>query len=132
MTFRYVQSTGKFYADGILWGIGYAGHGSGKNNPDAQNIPNVGPLPCGTYTIGAVSDSPKTGPLTIILCPSTDNRMFGRSAFRIHGDNKAHDASEGCIILPREVRERIAQQRGDKLEVVAHEDGVQSTSGVVS
>ena len=58
----------------------------------------------------AIIDSPRTGVRTIILEPDPANRMFGRSGFRIHGDN-AHanrTASDGCIIAGHAVdRQRI-------------------------
>lgn len=45
--------------------------------------------------------------------------MCGRSGFLIHGDSIAHtgQASHGCIILPRSVREQIAASGDDELEV---------------
>jgi len=42
---------------------------------------------------------PKLGPFTINLIPCDGTNTFGRSAFRIHGDNKTHNASEGCLVL---------------------------------
>ena len=33
------------------------------------------------------------------------------SAFRIHGDNETHDASHGCIILGRSIREKIRDNK---------------------
>lgn len=43
-------------------GTGYSGNGSGVNNPSAQNQPNVGPIPQGSYDIGQQFNSPNTGP----------------------------------------------------------------------
>jgi len=42
------------------------------------------------------------------LSPSAATNTFGRSAFLIHGDNLSHTASHGCVILRRDVRERIS------------------------
>jgi hypothetical protein len=47
--------------------------------------------------------------------PGTD--MFGRSLFRIHGDNSAHNASHGCIILSRKLRDQIAASQDRLLDV---------------
>ena len=80
---------------------GYAGNGLGKNNPDMQNVHNVGPLPRGLYRIQKpIQQDIKVGHYAIPLAPSMDNQMFGRSAFMWHGDSMAHpgEASEGCIV----------------------------------
>jgi hypothetical protein len=44
----------------------------------------------------------------------------GRTRLYIHGDNAAlnHSASEGCVILPRDIRLRIAHSRDHTIEVV--------------
>ena len=83
---------------------GYAGKGTGRNNPDMQDVPFVGPLPRGPWVTGSPYDSPNTGRNTIPLtptrtntCPSTPRQC---NTFRMHGNNRTNDASEGCIILP--------------------------------
>lgn len=45
--------------------------------------------------------------------------MFGREGFLIHGDSIVHmgQASHGCIILPRSIREQIAASGDDEIEV---------------
>ena len=98
--YTYHQSTGVLDRDGAVILTGYAGHGDGVNNPAMQDRHDIGPLPQGRYTMIALLDSPHTGLATIILDPDPGNRMFGRSGFRIHGDNAAanHTASDGCII----------------------------------
>ncbi|MBY0266581.1 MAG: DUF2778 domain-containing protein [Burkholderiales bacterium] len=94
----------------------YSGRGIGLNNPAAQNVRNTGPLPQGTYTVGAATH--QRGPQTRPLTPAPSNTMFGRSGFLIHGDNPAQNytASEGCIITPRSCREAIPT--GETLQVV--------------
>jgi hypothetical protein len=96
----YTQSTGVLVHNGISLLTGYAGHGSGVNNPSMQNQHDVGPLPQGLYSMTALIDSPHTGLATVILEPDPANQMFGRAGFRIHGDNTAANrtASDGCII----------------------------------
>jgi hypothetical protein len=100
---------------------GYAGAGDGKNNPDAQNEQNVGPVPRGDWTIGAPYDSEHTGPYTLALTPEPDTDTCGRSDFRIHGDSIANpgQASHGCIILPRAAREAVWNSGDRNLKVIA-------------
>ena len=99
--FTYHQSTGQLTgSNGTPRLAGYAGFGSGLNNPDKQDQHDIGPLPRGRYKMTALINSPHTGLATIVLDPDPANQMFGRSGFRIHGDNAAanHTASNGCII----------------------------------
>lgn len=116
------SSTGRMFKDdsNMVRGIGWSGQGLGKNNPDMQNVPDVGPIPVGRYTIGAPYHHPKLGPITMDLEPDTNNEMYGRSLFRIHGfgEDKEH-ASEGCIIQVPSVRQAIADSGDNQLEVVS-------------
>lgn len=119
---RYQQSTGIMTGpSGGCVGVGWAGQGIYKNKPDAQNVKGLGPLPQGQYTIGAPYDHPHLGPFVMGLTPSLQNKMFGRSLFRIHGAAKVNPelSSEGCIIMPRPVREIIWNSGDRDLEVVA-------------
>jgi hypothetical protein len=79
----------------------YAGQGDGLNNPDFEAVHDVGPLPEGKYKMTALINSPHTGPNTIILEPEDITKMYGRSGFRIHGDNQeaSFSASNGCIVM---------------------------------
>lgn len=122
----YSQSTGNLTctdSEGrqVINHNGYSGRNvsggvQGRNNPDAQHVENTGPIPRGHYTIGPARNSERTGPAVRDLTPDPANNMEGRAHFEIHGDNRANDASEGCIIMPREVRDRL--NSGDSLEVV--------------
>jgi len=119
---RYQQSTGELTEpSGSALAKGWAGHGEGLNNPAMQSDPDIGPLPAGNYTIGEPHDSPHTGPFTMDLMPAPENQMFGRSEFRIHGAAEEHPelSSDGCIILPRPVRENIWQSGDREIEVIA-------------
>lgn len=127
--FVYEQSSGKFSQDGVYLVTGYSGWddgdnipepGEGKNNPDAQAVKNVGPIPVGQYNIGPVYDHPTKGPVVMRLTPKVGTEAFGRSAFLIHGDSvhAPGTASHGCIILPRKIRERVAASGDTDLEVV--------------
>ncbi len=114
------QSRGELSKDGDFWGKGYSGHGEGVNNPAYQQVHDVGPIPQGTYRILPPTDSPRTGPFTLPLIAVDIDKCFGRSDFRIHGDSKTAPgtASHGCIILPRDVRERIDRENQDRLITV--------------
>ena len=98
-------------------GTGYAGAGLGKNNPNMQNVPNVGPIPQGNYTIG---NATTRGPLTLPLTPHGDTNTFGRSGFRLHGDNSHGDqsASKGCIVATPNVRSQINNSPDRELRVI--------------
>ncbi|MDH7973678.1 DUF2778 domain-containing protein [Sphingomonas sp. AR_OL41] len=115
------QSAGTMTRNGELIGRGYSGNGRGVNNPAMQAAQGIGPLPQGRYDLTGVKDSPNTGPFTIVLEPSPGTNTLGRSAFRIHGDNRLanQSASHGCIILPRAVREAIWRTGDRQLTVVA-------------
>lgn len=117
---RYHQSTGQMLHNDAVAGNGYAGCGIGKNNPDDQSIADVGPVPCGIYTIGPAYTDLHTGPLSMHLIPSPTNEMFGRTAFLIHGDNVEHPggASQGCIVLSHSLRQQIATSTDHQLEVL--------------
>ena len=120
-------STGKLSHNGALLGTGWAGHDAGRNNVDMQNVPDIGPLPCGKYKIGKAYHHPKLGPFTMDLTPDPANEMYGRSLFRMHGaaaDNPATpineflESSHGCIIQMRPVREKVDEGSDRDLEVV--------------
>ena len=119
MTWNYEQSTGRISHDDAYVDTGYSGAGDGKNNPDMQDVQMVGPIPRGSYTIGAPHDTTTHGPYVLSLRPDPANEMFGRSAFLIHGDSvkSAGTASQGCVILQRSTREDIAESGDTALEV---------------
>ncbi len=115
---RYSQSTGQLYQDDVLVATGYSGKGVGRNCCTMQSVHNVGPIPRGLYSISDPFDTTEHGPFVLRLTPDPGNEMFGRAGFLIHGDNATHDASEGCVIQTRTVRQRIAVSGDKKLEVV--------------
>ena len=118
----YSQSTGHLTKDGKLIGVGYSGAGhtkaEGRDNPDMENVSKEGPIPQGLWNIGAVYDHAHLGPVVMNLDPCEGTDTFGRSLFRIHGNNAANDASEGCIILDRGLREQIANSSCKLLKVI--------------
>jgi hypothetical protein len=122
MTWTYEQFSGKLYDPaGNLVGVGYSGAGDHKNQPAAQGRKDEGPIPCGQYSIGKVREkTPLHGPYVLPLNPNPDNEMFGRDGFLIHGDSVVHPgtASEGCIILDRDIRDKVGASKDKQLIVV--------------
>jgi|SRR5579885_848146 hypothetical protein len=127
---KYVQRTGNFYdPDGKKIAKGYAGgdHGlrlDGVNNPDLQSKQSIGPLPVGLYTHGTAVEGSHLGAFAIPLIPDSNNEMFGRSGFFMHGDRldgKPLSASDGCIIVPKPAREAYYNSPDSQLQVVAEE-----------
>lgn len=117
----YKQSSGELSLDGQHVANGYSGFGEGKNNPAMQDVPDVGPIPVGQYTIGPSYHDTHHGPVVMHLCQHAQNEMFGRDGFLIHGDSVEHfgSASHGCIILRRDIREQISASKDRQLTVVA-------------
>lgn len=99
---------------------GYSGAGEGRNNPDMQMVKDVGPIPCGLYTIHAPVDTVTHGPYVMRLEPASVNEMFDRAGFLLHGDSVVNPgtASLGCPVLPRYARERVGESSDKVLEVV--------------
>jgi Protein of unknown function (DUF2778) len=122
---KYEQRTGRLFDDdGRLVATGYSGFGAAKNQPADQSVADLGPLPEGEYSIGApecVTTPGAHGPFVLRLTPAPTNSMFGRDGFLIHGDSVENPgtASHGCIILPRTIREAVAQSDDHDLEVVS-------------
>lgn len=111
MPWNYQNSSGRtFDPDFVLVAIGYSGrYPDGKNKPEMMKVKDVGPIPTGIYKIGEPVDTVTHGPYVLPLTPDPGNEMFGRSGFLIHGDSVLHPgtASEGCIVLPRNIREMM-------------------------
>ena len=119
-SYVYKQSTGELFLEGKKIASGYSGHGNGLNNPKAEAEENVGPIPRGLWTIGsAFDDKNGRGPVVLRLTFQGQKNAHSRSGFLIHGDNGKGDksASNGCIILDRSTRERIANGTVKKLLV---------------
>lgn len=118
----YHQTSGMLSRDGIVEGIGYSGaEPDGKNNPTMEDTKNIGPIPRGKYTISTPFDTTTHGPHVMRLTHDPLNIMFGRDGFLMHGDSVEHpgQASEGCIIMPRNIREAVSDSTDTQLTVVA-------------
>jgi len=119
MSWAYKQSTGELLHNNIHVANGYSGHSAGLNNPLMQDVPDVGPIPRGTYTIGTFFTHPTKGPLAAHLTPLPGTQEYGRSEFLMHGDNAKmnHTASEGCIIMAHDVRQKVMESKDTQLVV---------------
>ncbi len=114
----YSQTTGELKdARGNVVATGYSGFGEGKNNPKMQKVIGTGPIPIGLWRIGKPYDSDKVGPYALPLTPAAGTNTWGRSAFRMHGDNKTHTASHGCLIMPPAVRRKVYESGDLELQV---------------
>lgn len=125
MSWLYEQVSGRMYApSGELVGVGYSGADGCKNNPKTQSVHNMGPIPVGVYHIGSAINTVTHGPFVLPLTPDPGNTMFGRYGFLIHGDSVVAPgtASEGCIIMSRDVREAIAISGDTDLQVIAQKE----------
>jgi hypothetical protein len=66
----YEQSTGRWLNDaGEVLGVGYSGKGELKNNPSAENVHNLGPIPRGLWRIGPPQTAPSMGRFAMPLTP---------------------------------------------------------------
>lgn len=142
--FRYYQASGlltQVEPDGEwrVW-LGYAGKGVGLNNPAMQHVKNVGPLPVGKYTMLAPRlDGGNLGPYVIPLQPDPSNDMHGRSGFYIHGNSlfdrdqngKLDDASHGCLIFPRMVREQLGDAISEGISDLEVLSGTEPSSSAI-
>jgi hypothetical protein len=126
MSWEYEQATGRLIDPmGLLVATGYAGgncgiNPEGVNNPSMQGVRSVGPLPVGLYTLGEPVPQSHLGPFAIPLIPDAENDMLGRGDFYMHGDrtNAPGCASEGCIIMPRAVRNKVWASEDHTLKVI--------------
>lgn len=114
--------SGTLLHDGEFVGSGYSGSGQSsefRNRADKVQVHGHGPIPPGNYFIGAARSHPKLGPVVMNLDAMPGTNTYGRSLFRIHGDNARHDASHGCIILGPLLRRLIADSDDKHLQVTA-------------
>jgi len=122
----YKQVTGELFNPlGVKVAKGYAGGNCGKNpegvnNCEMQGTRQIGPLPVGLYKFLSPVLQSHLGPFAIPLLPDPGNVMLGRSGFFMHGDTTpGGNASQGCIIMPRAIRQMCWDSEDHMLEVVA-------------
>lgn len=132
---QYEQATGKLRdSESVIIGQGYSGHGEGRNNPEMQYVSMTGPIPQGIYNILPPRDSVSHGPFVMPLAPAAGTDTKGRAGFLIHGDSIQHpgEASEGCIILPRAIREKIWREGDHTLKVISGETVAPDLDGSIA
>lgn len=115
----YDQKTGNISLRATRIGVGYSGHGVGLDNPDKEDMQNIGPIPRGDWKITRWDDHHgDKGPQVAVLSP-VGHDAHGRSAFLIHGDNAQlnHTASHGCIIASRVIRDALRASKETELLV---------------
>jgi hypothetical protein len=126
MAWVYEQDSGDLFLNGKFIATGYSGAGKrrsqGRNNSDLQHVRGIGPCPRGVWDIKGPRDSKNVGPIAFDLAPRPGTDTLGRSALMIHGDNKNSDASRGCIIFGRPIRQMIARSKDRTLHVVRDTD----------
>ena len=117
------QSTGHVSQDSAYKGTAYSGFGAGKNNPAMQDDRDIGPIPCGLYTMKAPFKSAVLGLFVMSLAPDPNNVMFGRDDFYCHGDSISHPgkASHGCMVASHFLRQMMWTSNDHELRVVAGE-----------
>lgn len=118
MWYYYVNSGILKHGDEKISG-GYSGLPDYKNNTKYECLKGKGPLPRGKYTITRPFLHPKAGPFTMRLIPASTNHMCNREGFMIHGDSSRAPgtASQGCIIFPLKVRQKIWSSNDRELQV---------------
>lgn len=129
----YQQSTGALLLEdsrgcSAFLARGYSGKPGAVNDPDREGEVAVGPIPRGMWRLGKPITHASLGPVAIPLRPVAvvngevvqQTKRLGRSGFYIHGDNSHgnQSASNGCIILPRAIRDAIVSLGITRLTVV--------------
>ncbi|MEX2245050.1 MAG: RHS repeat-associated core domain-containing protein, partial [Fimbriimonadaceae bacterium] len=132
LTWYYDQRTGQLWWDDpataefdpVLKGTGYAGTaGDHRNNPDSEDLEEQGPLPKGEYKISKRKTTKREGrPLDCFwIDPVAGTEMYGRTGMLIHGDNSRGDASTGCIVLSKGLRDEI--EDSDDTVLIVYDSG---------
>jgi hypothetical protein len=81
MPWQYSQSTGELKLNNqLVTDDGYSGFGQGRDNPQMENIRNVGLIPRGPYTIGRAHQHPSKRPMVMSLTP-VGHLAHGRTHF---------------------------------------------------
>lgn len=122
MPWEYSQSSGQLRQNGRLVATGYSGSqaAGGRNNPEREAVPFVGPIPRGRYNIGAPRNHPRRGPHAMDVTPAGHNAL-GRTEFMMHGESRTNapgNASQGCLIFPPNVRNQVSNSRDTVLNVI--------------
>lgn len=117
---KYQITTGKVWLDNVLIGKAYSGKKEAIGQTDKENVKGVGPIPEGDWHISNWTSDGHLGPVISRLTPIDVPKLYGRSGFYIHGDNKSvnFSASNGCIIMNRKMREKIRDSKASVIKVI--------------
>lgn len=119
---KYQVTTGKVWIEGVLQPeVGYSGHGPGLNNSTWESMAGIGPIPEGLWQINPwEAQHGHLGVMVAHLTPLNVANTYGRSGFYFHGDNAAHNhtASDGCIVLDHNLRQRVKASGATRLWVI--------------
>jgi hypothetical protein len=106
---------------------GYSGQPPHVNVSADEGLEGLGPIPSGTWLVTEVfQEHPKLGPFVLVLEPDEPTRarviLLGRDpdSFRMHGERSIPPsgyASDGCIIMPRSVRELVWDNADHEISV---------------
>jgi hypothetical protein len=139
MSWTYEQISGRLYKDdGELIGKGYSGHPPHRNDPSAEGIADVGPIPTGCWYVMLLElETEKHGPYVLVLEPDDATRtkvlFYHRdpTSFLMHGDSIENpgEASDGCIVQARSSREAVWQSLDHIINVV---DRIPADNGQVT
>lgn len=127
----YCQRDGSLQLNTLRQCTAYSGHGEGLNNPELESVPDVGPIPCGQWQVtGVIHQDPELGPYVLVLEPLPGTDTFGRTVFRVHGDNRLlnYTASKGCVVAGLPSRERIWESNDHVITVVAEPEEMPSVT----
>ncbi len=121
MSWKFLIAEGRILKpDGSYHCTAYSGAPGYIDNPDAESLRNLGPIPEGLYRFGTPVDTPDHGPFFIPLIPDPTNRMYNRGSFGWHGDSIKHPgcASQGCVISIQLARRAAWESEDHVFEVV--------------
>jgi hypothetical protein len=122
----YNNKTGELSIDGENISEGYSGKNTGKikglNNPAMLNKNSIGPIPNGIYKIGDSGYNEHMG--EYVRLEETNPNFLKENdrtpgTFYVHGNKRSggFDASAGCIILPKEIRDMMF--KGETIKVIS-------------
>ena len=113
---------------GAIVSSAYSGQPPYVNLPSAENLENLGPIPCGNFVMSSViEEHPKLGRFVIVLVPDDETRAriaaMGRNpdSFRVHGERLEPPpgfASDGCIVMDYGGRVAAWQNSDHGLQVI--------------
>jgi len=110
MSWVWKQAAGELWRDGKLVAAGYSGAPGHKNKTESEGLKGAGPIPRGRWQMFYVYVAGhRLGQYAIALRP-VGHKALGRNDFMVHADSIRNPgaASQGCVILPLEIRRKLA------------------------